>query len=98
MDQGDPGNHFHRDDARVRDRADGIFGGADIRPGFFNPAGSAELLPAVDKVGPDVSDPNHFTGFFLTMIFAVNARGFMMYWNDDPLFLWRDMIVFGSLA
>lgn len=22
----------------------------------------------------------------------------MMYWNDDPLFLWRDMIVFGSLA
>ena len=39
-----------------------------------------------------------FYGFFLTMIIAVNMMGFLMFLNDDPTFLVRDMIVFLVLA
>jgi hypothetical protein len=39
-----------------------------------------------------------FYGFFLTMIVAVNAMGFMMFLNNDPTFMIRDMIVFLILA
>ncbi|MBI5806172.1 hypothetical protein HZA73_09010 [candidate division TA06 bacterium] len=39
-----------------------------------------------------------FYGFFLTMIIAVNAMGLVMYFNHDPTFLMRDMVVFLVLA
>jgi hypothetical protein len=39
-----------------------------------------------------------FYGFFLTMIIAVNTMGFVMFLNNDPTFMMRDMIVFLSLA
>lgn len=39
-----------------------------------------------------------FYGFFLTMIIAVNAMGFIMLLNNDPTFLMRDMLVFLALA
>jgi hypothetical protein len=35
-----------------------------------------------------------FYGFFLTMIVAVNAMGWVMFLNHDPTFMMRDMIVF----
>ena len=51
-------------------------------------------------VRPNTSFPIQFMfyGFFLTMIIAVNAMGFVMLLNDDPLFLLRDLIVFLILA
>jgi hypothetical protein len=39
-----------------------------------------------------------FYGFFLTMIVAVNAMGFMMFLNNDPTFMMRDLLVFLILA
>jgi hypothetical protein len=39
-----------------------------------------------------------FYGFFLTMIVAVNAMGFVMFLNNDPTFMMRDLIVFLILA
>ena len=39
-----------------------------------------------------------FYGFFLTMIIAVNTMGFVMFLNNDPTFLLRDLIVFLILA
>jgi hypothetical protein len=39
-----------------------------------------------------------FYGFFLTMIVAVNAMGLVMLLKRDPTFLWRDLVVFLSLA
>ncbi|MDD5067635.1 MAG: hypothetical protein PHF84_11380 [bacterium] len=39
-----------------------------------------------------------FYGFFITMVSAVSAMGWLMYFKKDPLFLMRDMVVFGSLA
>ncbi len=39
-----------------------------------------------------------FYGFFLTMIVAVNAMGFMMFLNNDPAFMLRDLVVFLCLA
>jgi hypothetical protein len=39
-----------------------------------------------------------FYGFFLTMIVAVNAMGIIMLLNNDPTFLFRDLIVFLTLA
>jgi len=39
-----------------------------------------------------------FYGFFLTMIVAVNAMGFVMFLNNDPTFMMRDLIVFLMLA
>jgi hypothetical protein len=39
-----------------------------------------------------------FYGFFLTMIVTVNAMGFVMFLNNDPTFMIRDMIVFLILA
>lgn len=51
-------------------------------------------------VRPNTTYPVQFMfyGFFLTMIIAVNTMGFLMYLNDDPTFLVRDMIVFLILA
>jgi len=51
-------------------------------------------------VRPNTTYPIQFMfyGFFLTMIIAVNAMGFVMLLNDDPLFLLRDLIVFLILA
>jgi hypothetical protein len=39
-----------------------------------------------------------FYGFFLTMIIAVNAMGLVMYFNRDPTFMMRDLVVFIILA
>ncbi len=39
-----------------------------------------------------------FYGFFLTMIIAVNAMGWFMFFKQDPTFLLRDLLVFSSLA
>jgi hypothetical protein len=39
-----------------------------------------------------------FYGFFLTMIIAVNTMGFVMLLNNDPTFMFRDLIVFLILA
>jgi hypothetical protein len=39
-----------------------------------------------------------FYGFFLTMIIAVNAMGLVMYFNHDPTFMMRDLLVFIILA
>jgi len=51
-------------------------------------------------VRPNTTYPIQFMfyGFFLTMIIAVNAMGFMMFLNNDPTFMIRDMIVFLILA
>jgi len=51
-------------------------------------------------VRPDTTYPVQFMfyGFFLTMIIAVNAMGFIMFLNNDPTFLFRDLIVFVILA
>jgi hypothetical protein len=51
-------------------------------------------------VRPNTTYPIQFMfyGFFLTMIIAVNAMGFMMFINNDPTFMIRDMIVFLILA
>jgi hypothetical protein len=39
-----------------------------------------------------------FYGFFLTMIVAVNAMGLVMFVQNDPTFMMRDLIVFLILA
>ncbi len=39
-----------------------------------------------------------FYGFFLTMIVAVDTMGIVMFLKHDPTFLWRDLIVFFTLA
>jgi hypothetical protein len=39
-----------------------------------------------------------FYGFFFTQIVAVNAMGWMMFLKKDPMFLWRDLVVFTVLA
>jgi hypothetical protein len=39
-----------------------------------------------------------FYGFFLTMIIAVNAMGFVMFLKNDPTFMLQDLIVFLILA
>ncbi len=66
--------------------------------GFSTPLGliSVYLLWA----RPNTTYPIQFMfyGFFLTMIIAVNAMGFMMLINNDPTFLMRDLIVFIILA
>jgi len=51
-------------------------------------------------VRPNTTYPIQFMfyGFFLTMIIAVNAMGFVMFLNNDPTFMIRDMIVFLILA
>ncbi len=49
---------------------------------------------------PDTTYPIQFLfyGFFLTMIIAVNAMGLVMYFNHDPTFMMRDLMVFIILA
>jgi hypothetical protein len=49
---------------------------------------------------PDTTYPIQFMfyGFFLTMIVAVNSMGFMMFLNNDPTFMMRDLVVFLGLA
>ncbi len=51
-------------------------------------------------VKPNTTYPIQFMfyGFFLTMIIAVNAMGFVMFLKNDPTFLIRDLIVFSILA
>lgn len=51
-------------------------------------------------VRPNTTYPIQFMfyGFFLTMIIAVNAMGFVMLLNNDPTFMIRDLIVFLILA
>ena len=51
-------------------------------------------------VRPNTTYPIQFMfyGFFLTMIIAVNAMGFVMFLKKDPTFMYRDLIVFLILA
>jgi hypothetical protein len=51
-------------------------------------------------VRPNTTYPVQFMfyGFFLTMIIAVNTMGFLMFLNNDPTFMVRDLIVFLILA
>ena len=51
-------------------------------------------------VRPNTTYPVQFMfyGFFLTMIIAVNAMGFVMLVNNDPTFMIQDLIVFLFLA
>ena len=51
-------------------------------------------------VRPDTTYPIQFMfyGFFITMILAVNTMGFVMFLNNDPTFMMRDLIVFLILA
>jgi hypothetical protein len=51
-------------------------------------------------VRPNTTFPIQFMfyGFFITMIIAVNAMGFIMFLNNDPTFLLRDLIVFVILG
>jgi hypothetical protein len=51
-------------------------------------------------VRPNTTYPVQFMfyGFFLTMIIAVNAMGFLMLLNNDPTFMMRDLVVFLILA
>jgi hypothetical protein len=51
-------------------------------------------------VRPNTTYPVQFMfyGFFLTMIIAVNAMGFVMLLNNDPTFMIQDLIVFLILA
>jgi hypothetical protein len=51
-------------------------------------------------VRPNTTYPIQFMfyGFFLTMIVAVNTMGFVMFLNNDPTFMMRDLIVFLMLA
>jgi len=51
-------------------------------------------------VRPNTTYPIQFMfyGFFLTMIVAVNAMGVVMLLKNDPTFLWRDLVVFMTLA
>ena len=51
-------------------------------------------------VRPNTTYPIQFMfyGFFITMIIAVNAMGFVMLLNNDPTFMIRDLIVFLILA
>lgn len=39
-----------------------------------------------------------FYGFFMTMIIAINAMGFVMLFKKDPTFMMRDLLVFLALA
>jgi hypothetical protein len=66
--------------------------------GFSMPLGliSVYLLWArPDKAYPVIC---LFYGFFFTQIVAVNAMGWMMFLKKDPMFLWRDLVVFSVLA
>jgi hypothetical protein len=66
--------------------------------GFSMPLGliSVYLLWArPDKAYPVIC---LFYGFFFTQIVAVNAMGWMMFLKKDPMFLWRDLVVFTVLA
>jgi hypothetical protein len=66
--------------------------------GFSMPLGliSTYLLWArPDKAYPVIC---LFYGFFFTQIVAVNAMGWMMFLKKDPMFLWRDLVVFTVLA
>ena len=66
--------------------------------GFSMPLGliSVYLLWArPDKAYPVIC---LFYGFFFTQIVAVNAMGWAMFLKKDPLFLWRDLVVFTVLA
>lgn len=66
--------------------------------GFTIPLGFISLY--LLWVRPNTTYPVQFMfyGFFITMIAAVNAMGIMMYLNNDPTFLFRDLIVFLILA
>lgn len=66
--------------------------------GFTIPLGFMSLY--LLWVRPNTSYPIQFLfyGFFLTMIIAVNAMGFVMFLNSDPTFMMRDLVVFIILA
>ena len=66
--------------------------------GFSIPLGLISVYLLWTRPRPTFPVQFLFYGFFLTMIVAVNAMGWVMWMNDDPTFMMRDLIVFLNLG
>jgi len=66
--------------------------------GFTIPVGLISVYLLWTRPTETYSIQFMFYGFFMTMITAVNAMGFMMYLNNDPLFTIGSMALFMMLA
>jgi len=66
--------------------------------GFSIPLGLISVYLLWTRPNTTYSIQFLFYGFFFTMIIAVNAMGLVMYFNHDPTFLLRDLVVFIVLA
>jgi hypothetical protein len=62
--------------------------------GFSVPLGLISVYLVWARPGSSYPVQFMFYGFFITMIIAVNAMGFIMYFNNDPTFMMRDLMVF----
>jgi len=62
--------------------------------GFTIPLGLVSVYLLWVRPGTSFPIQFMFYGFFLTMIVAVNAMGFTMFFKHDPTFLLRDLVVF----
>lgn len=66
--------------------------------GFSIPLGLISVYLLWTRPGTSFSVQFLFYGFFLTMIIAVNAMGWVMWMKHDPTFMMRDLIVFLNLG
>ena len=66
--------------------------------GFTIPLGLVSIYLLWVRPGSSFKIQFLFYGFFMTMIIAVNAMGFVMLFTKDPTFMMRDLIVFFALA
>ncbi len=66
--------------------------------GFSIPLGLISVYLLWTRPNTTYSIQFMFYGFFLTMIIAVNAMGFVMFLKNDPTFMFRDLIMFLILA
>ncbi|NSW94413.1 MAG: hypothetical protein HPY62_06875 [Bacteroidales bacterium] len=66
--------------------------------GFTVPLGIISVYLLWTRPGSSFRIQFLFYGFFMTMIIAVNAMGFIMLIKKDPTFMMRDLIVFLVLA
>ncbi len=66
--------------------------------GFSIPLGLISIYLLWTRPNSTYSIQFMFYGFFLTMIIAVNAMGFVMFLKNDPTFMFRDLVVFLILA
>ncbi|HSQ74864.1 MAG TPA: hypothetical protein VLT13_04875 [Bacteroidota bacterium] len=65
--------------------------------GFSIPLGLISVYLLWTRPGSSYPLQYLFYGFFLTMIVAVNAMGLVMFLNNDPTFMLRDLLVFLAL-